>query len=146
MKLLKSRLAMVVSAIIILNSFVLPISAADISVSNEISHTYETYVFAEEVNTFSNLGIMYKVWEDFISKNPSSTEAEQETFLIQFVENGGLRNARNARGIGDLVSGFNNLNPAEKELALKHPLQAIKVYDCANKATNATIEYYGING
>ena len=44
------------------------------------------------------------------------------------------------------MSGFNSLNPDEKELALKHPLQAIKVYDCASKATNATIEYYGTNG
>lgn len=146
MKLLKSKLAMVVSAIIILNSFVLPVSAADIGVSNEISQTDETYVFADEVNTFSDLGIMYMAWEDFISENPNSTEAEQEEFLIRFVESGGLRNVQNFRGIGDLVSGFNSLNPAEKELALKHPLQAIKVYDCASKATNATIEYYGTNG
>ncbi len=146
MKFLKSKLAIAVSAIVVLNSFVLPVSAADIDDSNQISQTDGTYVFAEEVTTFSDLGIIYRAWEDFISENPNSTEAEQEEFLIRFVENGGLRDVRNARGIGDLVSGFNSLNPAEKELALKHPLQAIKVYDCASKATNATIEYYGTNG
>ena len=146
MKFLKSKLAMAVSAIVILNSFVLPVSAADIDDSNQISQIGGTYVFSEEVTTFSDLGIMHRAWEDFISENPNSTETEQEEFLIQFVKNGGLRDARNSRGIGDLVSGFNSLNPAEKELALKHPLQAIKVYDCAKKATNATIEYYGTNG
>lgn len=146
MKFLKSKLAMAVSAIVILNSFVLPVSAAGIDDSNQISQTDETYVFAEEVTTFSDLGIMYRAWEEFVSENPNSTEAEQEEFLIQFVESGGLRHARDFRGLGDYIPGYNNLNPAERELLLKHPLQAIKVFDCANKATDATIEYYGTNG
>lgn len=146
MKFLKPKLAMAVSAIVILNSFVLPVSAADVDDTNQIFQANETYSFTEEVTTFSDLGIMYGAWEDFISENPNSTETEQEEFLIRFVESGGLRATRNSRGIGDLVSGFNSLNSAEKKLALKHPLQAIKVYDCASKATNATIEYYGTNG
>lgn len=146
MKFFKSKLAMAVSVIVILNSFVLPVSAAGIDDSTQMSQNAETYVFAEEVNTFSDLGIMYRAWEEFISENPNSTEVEQEDFLIRFVESGELRHIRDSRGIGDYIPGYNNLNPAEKELLLKHPLQAIKVFDCANKATNATIEYYGTNG
>lgn len=49
-------------------------------------------------------------------------------------------------GVGDYIPGYNNLNPAEQALLLKHPLQAIQVFNCANKATDATIEYYGTNG
>lgn len=146
MKFLKSRLAIVASTIIVLNSFVLPVSAAGIDDASEISQMNETYDFAEEVTTFSDLGIMYRAWEEFIAKNPDSTESEQEEFLIQFAESGALRQARNSRGVGDYIPGYNNLNPAEKDLLLKHPLQAIHVFNCANKATDATIEYYNING
>lgn len=146
MKFFKSKLAMIALAVMVLNSFVLPVSAAGIDSSNEVSGTNETFDFAEEVTTFSDLGIMYGAWEEFISENPNSTETEQEEFLVQFVESGALRQARNSRGLGDLIPGFNNLNPAERELLLKHPLQAIQVFNCANKATDATVEYYGTNG
>lgn len=146
MKLFKSKLAIIASAVMALNSFILPVSAAGSDDTNKISQADETYDFAEEITTFSDLGIMYGVWEKFIAENPNATEVEQEEFLIQFVESGKLRQVRNSRGIGDIIPGFNNLNPAEKELVLKYPLQAIKVYNCANKATEATIEYYGING
>jgi hypothetical protein len=146
MKFFKSKLAMIASTVIILNSFVLPVSAAGINDTSEISQTDETYDFAEEVTTFSDLGIMYRAWEEFIAENPNSTEADQEEFLIQFVESGALRQVRNSRGVGDYIPGYNNLNPAEKELLLKHPLQAIQVFNCANNATDATIEYYGTNG
>lgn len=86
----------------------------------------EHMFFVEEITIFLDLGIIHRAWENFISENPDSTETKQEKFLIQFVENGRLRDARNSRGIGDLVSGFNSLNPSEKDLTLKHPLQAIR--------------------
>lgn len=98
MKLFKSRLAIIASAVMVLNSFVLPVSAAGIDDASEVSQADETYDFAEEVTTFSDLGIMYKAWEGFIAENPNSTEAEQEAFLIQFAESGALRQARNSRG------------------------------------------------
>ncbi len=146
MKFIKSKLAIIASAVIALNSFVLPVSAAGTDVTGKVVSAEKAYDFSEEVTTFSDLGIMYNAWEEFISENPNSTEAEQEDFLIQFVESGALRQARNSRGIGDYIPGYDNLNPAEKELLKEHPLQAIQVFNCANNATDATIEYYGTNG
>lgn len=147
MKNFKTKLVMVASTIAILSSSVLPVSAAGIdNHSVEAFQNKETYVFEEEVTTFSDLGIMHNALQEFISQNPDSTEAEQEAFLIQFVENGDLRRARSTRGVGDYIPGYNNLNAAERELLKEHPIQAVKVFDCANKATSATIEYYGSSG
>lgn len=140
--------ALAVAAIMFLmGGNVLQVSAAEAK-SNE-GQTYNNeaqYNFEDEVTTFSDLGIMSHALEAFVAENPESTEAEQEAFLIQFVESGELRTARNARGIGDYIPGYGSLNAAERELALKHPVQAVKVYNCANKATDATIAYYGTNG
>lgn len=140
--------ALAVAAIMFLmGGNVLQVSAAE--VKNNEGQTYNNeaqYNFEDEVTTFSDLGIMSHALEAYVAENPESTEAEQETFLIQFVESGELRNARNARGIGDYIPGYGSLNAAERELALKHPIQAVKVYNCANKAMDATIAYYGTNG
>lgn len=140
--------ALAVAAIMFLmGGNVLQVSAAEVK-SNE-GQTYNNeaqYNFEDEVTTFSDLGIMSHALEAYVAENPESTEAEQEAFLIQFVESGELRYARNARGIGDYIPGYGSLNAAERELALKHPVQAVKVYNCANKATDATIAYYGTNG
>lgn len=136
--------AMVIS---LMGGSVLQVSAAEMN--NNYGQTCQNevhYNFEEEVTTFSDLGIMSRALDAYIAKNPESTEAEQEAFLIQFVESGNLRVARNARDIGDYIPGFGNLNSTERELALKHPIQAVTVYNCANKATDATIAYYGTNG
>lgn len=109
----------------------------------EVNHTKLKYKFEDEVKSYSDLGIMFRAWEEFVKQNPNSTELEQEAFIIKFVEEGGLRKANVLFGIGDYIPGYNNLNEAERKLLLKHPIQAIKVFDCANKATDATIEYYG---
>lgn len=140
--------ALAVAAIIsLMGGSVLQVSAAE--VKNNEGQTYQSeakYNFAEEVTTFSDLGCMSRALEAYVAENPESTEAEQEAFLIQFVESGGLRAARSSRGIGDYIPGYGSLNSAERELALKHPIQAVTVYNCANKATDATIAYYGTNG
>lgn len=140
--------ALAVAAIIsLMGGSVLQVSAAE--VKNKEGQTYQSeakYNFAEEVTTFSDLGCMSRALEAYVAENPESTEAEQEAFLIQFVESGGLRAARSSRGIGDYIPGYGSLNSAERELALKHPIQAVTVYNCANKATDATIAYYGTNG
>ena len=140
--------ALAVAAIIsLMGGSVLQVSAAE--VKNNEGQTYQSeakYNFAEEVTTFSDLGCMSRALETYVAENPESTEAEQEAFLIQFVESGGLRAARSSRGIGDYIPGYGSLNSAERELALKHPIQAVTVYNCANKATDATIAYYGTNG
>lgn len=140
--------ALVAVAIIsLMGESVLQVSAAE--VDNNEGQTCQSeaqYNFEEEATTFSDLGIMSGALETFMAENPESTEAEQEAFLIQFVESGELRAVRNARGIGDNIPGFSSLNATERALALKHPIQALKVYQCANKATDATIAYYGING
>ncbi len=140
--------ALVAVAIIsLMGESVLQVSAAE--VDNNEGQTCQSeaqYNFEEEITTFSDLGIMSGALETFMAENPESTEAEQEAFLIQFVESGELRAVRNARGIGDNIPGFSSLNATERALALKHPIQALKVYQCANKATDATIAYYGING
>lgn len=61
------------------------------------------------------------------------------------MENGGL-NQVSLRSIGDYIPGYNSLNPAERKLALKHPVQAVKVYNAGNTATSKTIEVYVKNG
>lgn len=140
--------ALAVAAIIsLMGGSVLQVSAAE--VENNEGQTYQSearYNYAEEVTTFSDLGVMSRALEAYVAENPESTEAEQEAFLIQFVESGELRAVRNARGVGDYIPGYGSLNSAERELALKHPIQAVTVYNCANKATDATIAYYGTNG
>ena len=74
-----------------------------------------------------------------------STEAEQDAHLTQFIQNGGLNRAA-TYGIGDYIPGYNNLNPAERELVKKHPVQATKVFTTAQSATDYTISTYGKNG
>ena len=64
-----------------------------------------------------------------------STEAEQDAHLTQFIQNGGLNRAA-TYGIGDYIPGYNNLNPAERELVKKHPVQATKVFTTAQSATD----------
>lgn len=140
--------ALAVAAIIsLMGGSVLQVSAAEVK-NNEgqACQSEAQYNFAEEVTTFSDLGFMSRALEAYVAENPESTEAEQEAFLIQFVESGGLRAARSSRGIGDYIPGYGSLNSAERELVLKHPIQAVKVFNCANKATDATIAYYGTNG
>ena len=105
---------------------------------------------AEEKTTFeirdtNDLAILSEELDRFIAQNPNSTEEEQEQHLISFMENGGL-NQVSLRSIGDYLPGYNNLNPAERKLALKHPLQAVNVYNAGNTATSKTIEVYGKNG
>ena len=147
MKKLCIKVLMVVTSIFLIGENVLSVSAAekeafaDYGIQSKVQYNFE-----DEVTTFSDLGIMSRALETFIVANPESTEAEQEAFLIHFVENGGLRAAANCRGLGDYLPGYNNLNSEERALALKHPIQAVKVYNCASKATDATIAYYGING
>lgn len=145
MKNLKIRTLAVVAVISMIGGNVLYVSAAELN-EGQAYQSEAKYSFIEEVTTFSDLGIMSQALDEFVAENIESTEAEQEAFLIQFVESGGLRAARSTRGIGDYIPGYGNLNSAERELALKHPIQAVTVYDCANKATDATIAYYGKNG
>lgn len=145
MKHLKVKALVVATVISMMGGSVLHVSAAE---SNE-AQAYQNeahYDFAEEVTTFSDLGIMSQALEQFVAENIESTTAEQEMFLIQFVESGGLREARSTRGVGDYIPGYGSLNAEERALALKHPIQAVTVYNCANKATDATIAYYGTNG
>lgn len=81
---------------------VLQVSAAEVENNERQTYQSETqYNFEEEITTFFDLGIMSQALETFMAENPESTEVEQEAFLIQFVENGELRAARNARGIWD---------------------------------------------
>lgn len=147
MKYINVKTLAVAVSISLMGGSVLQVSAAE--VENNEGQTYQSetqYNFEEEVTTFFDLGIMSQALETFMAENPESTEAKQEAFLIQFVENGELRAARDARGIWDNIPGFSSLNSTERELALKYPLQAIKVYNCASKATDATIAYYDTNG
>lgn len=145
MKNLRVMTLAVAAVMFVIGGNALNASAAEIN-EGKAYQREARYSFADEVTTFSDLGLMSQALEEFVAENSESTEAEQEAFLIQFVESGGLRAARSSRGIGDYIPGYGNLNSAERELALKHPIQAVTVYNCANKATDATIAYYGTNG
>lgn len=98
-----------------------------------------------EVTTTRDLAVLTAELEDFVALNPSSTEAEQDAHLTKFIQDGGLNRAT-TYGIGDYIPGYNNLNPAEKELVKKHPVQATKVFTAAQSATNHTVSTYGKNG
>lgn len=98
-----------------------------------------------EIRDTNDLAILSEELDRFIAQNSKSTEEEQEQHLISFMENGGL-NQVSLRSIGDYIPGYNSLNPAERKLALKHPVQAVKVYNAGNTATSKTIEVYGKNG
>lgn len=143
----KVKVLLATAIITIVSCFVsVPVLAANTENSLEETVGSDKRNVLEEVTTFSELGIMFDAWEQFVAENPDSTEEEQEAFLILFVEEGGIRNIKNTRGLGDYIPGYNNLNKAEKELLLQHPLQAIQVFNCANKATDITVEYYGSSG
>lgn len=102
--------------------------------------------FESEITSFSDLGILSKALNIFLTENPQSTEQEQDLFLIKYVESGNFANEKNKRGLGDYIPGYGSLNSVERDLALKHPSQAITVYNCANDAVSATLEYYGESG
>lgn len=66
--------------------------------------------------------------------------------MIEFSESGGLKHARYYYRLRDYIPSYNNLNPAKIELPLKQHLQAIKIFDCANKVNDTAIGYYCTNG
>ena len=88
-----------------------------------------------EIRDSKDLAILSRELDRFIAQKPNSTEKEQEKHLISFMESGGLNNP-----------GVNNLNPAERKLAAKHLVQAVKVYNAGKQAESKTIEVYGKNG
>lgn len=144
MKKLGKKFIIAIAIITMFGGSTIPVQAASTdSIVEKAVHIKTKFNFEEEVKSFSDLGIMFRAWEEFLAANPNSTELEQEAFLIRFVEEGGLRKTYGLFGIGDYIPGYNNLNEAERKLVLKHPIQAIKVFDCANKAQDATVEYYG---
>lgn len=111
-----------------------------------ITHT-KNGVFVGIKDT-QDLEILKVELEKFVSKNPNSTELEQDIHLRAFIESGQLTRATRIKpkSIGDYLTGYNSLNTAERGLALKHPVQAIKVYDDGKVATSKTEEVYGRNG
>jgi hypothetical protein len=128
----------------------LPAKAAEIS---STSQTETTYSFVGEVNDWNDIAIMSKAWKDFVSSYPESTEAEQNKFLLNFVESGHLRQVESSEitqnGIDANILGYGyggDLNAEEKKLALRHPVQAVKVYNAAQRATDLTVSNYGHNG
>lgn len=153
MKKFKVNLIMTTVAVAILCSNTLPVFAASNNRrGGRIESSERKYNFEEEVTTFSDLGVLADVWEQFVEENPNSTEAEQKDFLIKYVEENGVHTETMARqgiatyGIGDYIPGFSSLNETERKLAAQNPVQAVLVYNCSTKALDATIEYYGTNG
>jgi len=99
-----------------------------------------------EIRDSKDLAILSRELDRFIAQKPNSTEKEQEKHLISFMESGGLNNQVSPRSVGDYLPGVNNLNPAERKLAAKHLVQAVKVYNAGKQAESKTIEVYGKNG
>lgn len=101
-----------------------------------------------EVETWDDLQILASAWTKYMKTHPNASEKKQEAFLNNFKKQQGFSTITcvRASGVGDYLPGYNNLNSAERKLAKKHPVQAVKVYLCAEQATNLTIEYYGTNG
>ena len=51
--------------------------------------------FESEITSFSDLGILSKALNIFLTENPQSTEQEQDLFLIKYVESGNFANEKN---------------------------------------------------
>ncbi len=141
---LKKKLFITCLATIMIMTFMIVMS---INVFAEVN-LYSQKVAEEtifKIKDTKDLAILSEELDRFIIKNPKSTEQEQEQHLITFIKNGGL-NQVSLRRAANYFQGYNNLNSAERELALAHPVQAIKVYNDGNTATSKTIEIYGENG
>lgn len=111
--------------------------------------TENIYEFTEEVTTFNDLAVLERVLEEYKIDNPTSTEEEQNMYLIKLVESGGLRDYKGQYSpfsVGDYLPGYNKLNSKERELAKKNPVHATLVYSSATKANNSTENAYGYNG
>ncbi len=99
-----------------------------------------------EIMSVSDLEILSVVLEDYVEEYPYSTEAEQDEFLQAFIVQGGLENNITTYSVGDYLPGIKDLNSKERDLASKHPVQAVKVYNASKSATNHTLEVFGYNG
>lgn len=99
-----------------------------------------------EIMSVRDLEILSVVLEDYVEEYPYSTEAEQDEFLQAFIVHGGLENNITTYSVGDYLPGIKDLNSKERDLASKHPVQAVKVYNASKSATNHTLEVYGYNG
>lgn len=126
------------------------VSAADKNTTFQLTTVMqESTSIHHDVETAEDIKILASAWKNFMKKHPNASEKKQEAFLKEFQRTQGFRTTTTNivdKGAGDYLPGYNNLNKEEKKLAKKHPLQAVKVYLCAEKATNLTIDYYGING
>ena len=99
-----------------------------------------------EIMSVRDLEILSVVLEDYVEEYPYSTEAEQDEFLQALIVQGGLENNITTYSVGDYLPGIKDLNSKERDLASKHPVQAVKVYNASKSATNHTLEVFGYNG
>lgn len=113
--------------------------------SIDIQQTDDVTTYPVEIKDTNDLSILSDELDRFVQENPNSSEDEQDRHLIEFIKNGGL-NRPTTRSIGDYLPGYGNLNAAERKLALRHPVQAVKVYNASKTATAKTKEVYGYNG
>lgn len=120
-----------------------------VSNMNFVSATLSTDINIgnHEIESYSDLKYLSERLDDFILKNPSSSEEEQDTFLNEVIQSSEFEMQKSMnRSAGDYLPGYNNLNSQEKKLAKQSPTKAVSVYSCASTATNKTISIYGRNG
>lgn len=166
----KKLFASGLAAMMMVSVAVLPINV--FAAENMSEQQFEEKTSFEIRNT-NDLAVLSEELDRYIIQNPNSTEEEQEQHLISFMQNGGLNQVALRRmgnsvpcnnnliisfvennginqvtlgSIGDYLPGYSNLNSAERNLALQHPIQAVKVYNAANTSTSKTNEVYGKNG
>lgn len=134
-------------SIVALMSILMVVSPMNVFAAESENTTRVNQDVTVEIRDTNDLATLSDELDRFVQLNPDSTEEEQDAHLIEFIKNGGLSDNRiDSRGVGDYLPGYGSLNPAERKLALEHPVQAVKVYNAGKTATNKTIEVYGQNG
>ncbi len=121
-------------------------SEVDKEMIMELEECGETHY---EIETVEDLKVLAEQWQGYMEENPNASTKKQDAFLNNYIKEQGFKDSNIKQfgsSVGDYLPGYNNLNDKEKKLAKKHPAQAVKVYLCAQKATDLTIQNYGNNG
>lgn len=104
-----------------------------VSNMNFVSATLSTDINIgnHEIESYSDLKYLSERLDDFILKNPSSSEEEQDTFLNEVIQSSEFEMQKSMnRSAGDYLPGYNNLNSQKKNLqsrVLQKQYQFIRV-------------------
>lgn len=151
----KKFLSLLIACAVIIGTIgtTIPAMAAEVpSIPANMQATTENQrTFTNEVHTWDDIATLSRALKEFVVRNPGSSESDQNKFLIAFVKSGNLKQKESLQSNFVItpdyyVPGLGDLNGEEIKLAASNPVNAVKAYNDANRATDLTIENYGKNG